>query len=91
VRTNESGHLIADVFYTGPVELKTAWVSVGLVGTLTPFPIHKTILLNEPEKDGCRGSANLGLLTDVVKEIGPQVGIITFLLLWPGQYVKILE
>jgi len=81
VQEREDGHLIADVFCTNAALLNKAAVSVGLVGTAVDPLIRKSIQLNVPEKNGCRGSWDFGLLTNTVKELGPQIGLIVFLLL----------
>jgi hypothetical protein len=80
VRERENGHLIADVFCTNADLLDKAWVSVGLMGT-TDQLIRKSIPLNVPAKNGCGGSADFGPLTAAVKELGPQLGVVVFLLL----------
>lgn len=59
--------------------LNRAAVSVGLVGTAEDRLIRKTIALDMPEKDGCSGLADFGRLTDAVKELGPQLGAVVFL------------
>jgi hypothetical protein len=84
VRERENGHLIADVFCTDAGLLAKAAVSVGLVGTAADHLIRKTIPLNGSEQNSCSGSADFGPLTDVVKELGPRLGIVVFLLVQPG-------
>jgi len=81
VKAGENGHLIADVFCTNVGLLDKAAVSVALVGTSPEHMIRKAIPLNAPEKDGCGGTADLGPLTAAVKELGPQLGLVVFLLL----------
>jgi hypothetical protein len=81
VQAGENGHLIADVFCTNFGLLDKAAVSVALVGTSTEQMIRKAIPLNAPQKHGCAGSADLGPLTAAVKELGPQLGLVVFLLL----------
>jgi hypothetical protein len=76
----DSGHLIADVFCTDAGRLNNLAVSVALVGTVEDQMIRKTIPLNVPEKTGCSGSADFGLLTDAVKELGAQLGVVVFML-----------
>jgi len=80
VRERENGHLIADVSCTDAGLLNKAAVSVGLVGTLEDHLIRKTIPLDVPEATGCRGSMDFGPLADAVKELGPQLGVVVFLL-----------
>jgi hypothetical protein len=89
VREREDGHLIAEVFCTDARLLHKAWVSVGLGGMVDALPISKVIPLNTPAatntpgKGSCSGSADLGLLTDFVKELGSQLALVAFLLLEP--------
>jgi len=80
VRKRDNGHLIADVLSTDAGMLKKAAVSVGLVGPIEDHPIRKTIPLDVAEKGGCSGSADFGLLTDVVRELGSQLGMVVILL-----------
>jgi len=80
VRERDNGHLIADVICTEAGLLDKAAVSVGLVGTVVDHLIRKTIPLDVPEKSGCSGSADFGPLADAVKELGPQLGVVVFLL-----------
>ena len=81
VREREDGHVIAGVFCTDASLLNKAAVSVGLLGKLEPRPARKTIPLNVPESNGCSGSADFGPLADLVKELGPQLAVLVFLLL----------
>ncbi len=80
VREQDNGRLIANVFCTDAGLLSKAAVSVGLIGAVEVQTIRKTIPLDIPDKDGCGGSADFGALTEAVKKLGPQIGIIIFLL-----------
>jgi hypothetical protein len=80
VRERTGGHLIVEVVSTDPLLLKNAAVSVGLVGTVEDGLIRKTIPLDVPEEGGCSGSADFGPLAAAVTELGPQIGIVAFLL-----------
>jgi len=46
--------------------------------------IRKTIPFTVAEANGCRGSADLGLLADAVRDLGRELRIIVFLLLDPA-------
>jgi hypothetical protein len=76
----DSGRLVADVFCTDAAQLNKLAVSVALVGTIEDQMIRKTIPLNVPEKTGCSGSADFGPLTEAVKELGTQLGVVVFML-----------
>src|SRR5947209_2115242 len=76
----EDGHVIADAHCTYADLLDTSAVSVGLYGSHGEHAIRKSVLLNVHESGGRRGSADFGLLTDLVKELGPELGVIAFLL-----------
>ncbi len=80
VREREDGHLIAEVRCTYADLIETSAVSVGLFGSAGEYAIRKSILLNVTGNDGRRGSADFGLLTDLVKELGPNLGVVVFLL-----------
>ena len=80
VREKANGHLIADVFCTDAGLLGKAAVSLGLVGEVEDHLIRKTIPLDVPEKHGCSGSADFGPLADAVKQLGPRLGVVVFLL-----------
>ena len=43
--------------------------------------IHKLIPLQIAERNGCSGATDFGSLTNAVKELGPQLGLIVFLLM----------
>ncbi len=79
VKERENGHLIADVFSTDAGLLNHAAVSVALVGA-AEYPICKVIPLKVPDDSGCRGSADFGLLSGAVKELGPRLALVVFLL-----------
>jgi hypothetical protein len=79
VRERDNGHLIAEVFSTDPARLNKAAVSVGLVGTVENGQLRKTIALTVAEENGCSGSADFGPLSAAVKELGPQIGVVAFL------------
>ena len=81
VRERNNGHLIADVFCSDPGLLGRGAVSVGLVGAAADRTVRKTIPLDIPETDGCSGSADFGPLTEVVNELGAQLGVVTFLVI----------
>jgi hypothetical protein len=81
VRERENGHLSAAVFCTDAGLLDKAAVSVGLMGATAEHSIHKTIPLNVRDKTGCSGSADFGPLACAVKELGPQLGVVVFLLI----------
>jgi hypothetical protein len=72
--------LIADVFCTYAGLLDQSAVSVGLMGVAADHVIPKAIPLNVPDNNCRSGSADFGPLTDVVKELGSQLGVIVFLL-----------
>ena len=76
----ESGHLVADVFCTDAGQLNKLAVSVALVGTVEDQMIRKTIPLDVPEKAGCSGSADFGPLAEAVNDLGPQLGVVVFML-----------
>jgi hypothetical protein len=76
----DSGRLVADVFCTRAAQLNKLAVSVALVGTIEDQMIRKTIPLNVAEKTGCSGSADFGPLTEAVKELGTQLGVVVFML-----------
>jgi hypothetical protein len=76
----ESGHLVADVFCSDAGQLNKLAVSVALVGTIEDQMIRKTIPLDVPEKTGCSGSADFGPLTEAMKELGPELGVVVFML-----------
>ena len=80
VRERDDGHLIANVLCTDAGLLNKAAVSVGLMGTVEDRLIRKTIPLDVPEATGCSGSADFGPLADAVEELGPQLGVVVFLL-----------
>jgi hypothetical protein len=80
VREQENGRLIANASCTDASLLNKAAMSVGLVGTVENYLIRKTIPLDAPEKTGCSGSADFGPLTEAVKQLGPQLGVVVFLL-----------
>jgi hypothetical protein len=72
--------LIADAFATNVALLDKAWVSVGLVGKGENDTERKTIPLNVSVEGGCSSSVDFGLLVDVVTKLGPELGLIVFLL-----------
>jgi hypothetical protein len=76
----DSGHLVGDVFCTDAAQLNKLAVSVALVGTNEDQMIRKTISLDVPETTGCSGSADFGPLIEAVQELGPQLGVVVFML-----------
>jgi hypothetical protein len=80
MREQPDGRLIAEVSGVGN-SLLGKWVSVSLAGMVNDHLISKTIALKAPEQNGCNASADFGLLTDVARELGPQIRMIVFLLL----------
>jgi hypothetical protein len=80
VQERENGRLIAEVLCTNASLPQQAAVSVGLVGTAADHLIRKTIPLGMPENNGRRGSVDFGPLTEAVKELGPRLGVVMFLL-----------
>jgi hypothetical protein len=80
VRERDNGHLVADVFSTDTSLLGKAAVSVGLVGSAGDETIRVSIFLDVPEEDGCSGSADLGPLAEAVVKLGPELGVVVFLL-----------
>jgi hypothetical protein len=80
VRNRDDGRLIADVFAIDAALLNKAWVSVSLVGKAEHDSERKTIPLDVAEKNGCSGSAEFGPLVDVVNRLGPEIGLVVFLL-----------
>lgn len=83
VREREDGRLLAEVFSADAGLLNRGWVSVGLGGKTEKLPLGKAIPLTVPEAGGCSGSADLGLLPEVVKELGPELALVVFLLVEP--------
>lgn len=81
VQERENGHLIADAFSSDPGMVDSAAVSVALIGTTPDQIICKIVPFKVLQKDGCSGSADFGLLSTAVKELGPQLGLVVFLLL----------
>jgi hypothetical protein len=79
VSEQENGRLVATVACTNACLLGKA-VAVGLTGSAAEHPICKTISLHASETGGCGGAADFGPLTDAVKELGPHLGIVVFLL-----------
>jgi len=79
-RQHENGRLIADVFCTYAGLLDQSAVSVGLIGATADHSISKTIPLVVSEKNGRSGSADFGPLKDIVKDLGPQLAVIAFLM-----------
>ncbi len=61
-------------------QLNKLAASVALVGTNADQLIRKTIPLDVPEMTGCSGSADFGPLSEAVKQLGPQLGVVVFLL-----------
>ena len=84
VKERDNGHLMADVFSTDAGLINKAALSVALIGTIGNEAIRKSIPLDVPEKDGCSGSKDFGLLTEAVKELGSQLGLIVFLMCDPS-------
>jgi hypothetical protein len=84
VRERENGCLFAEVFCANPALLNRAAALVGLGGKTENLPRCKAIPLTVSEQGGCSGVADLGPLEDVVKELGPELALIVFLLLEPG-------
>jgi hypothetical protein len=80
VRERENGHLVAEVCCSDAGLHNKAAVSVGLVGTVEDHLIRKTIPLDVVVTGGCSGSADFGPLTAAVQELGPQLGVVVFLL-----------
>ena len=80
VREREDGHLIASVFCTDATLLNKVAVSVAVAGMVEDRLLRKTIFLNVAENNGCSGSADFGLLADAVQTLGPQLGLVVFLL-----------
>jgi hypothetical protein len=76
----ESGHLVASVFCADAGQLNKLAVSVALVGAIDDQMIRKTIPLHVQEKTGCSGSADFGPLTEAVKELGPKLRVVVFML-----------
>jgi hypothetical protein len=80
VQERENGRLIADAFSSDPAMVDSAAVSVALVGTTPDQIICKVVPFKVLQKNGCSGSADLGPLAGAVKELGPQIGLVVFLL-----------
>jgi hypothetical protein len=78
--SQETGHLVADVFCTDAGQLNNLAVSVALVGTIDNQMIRRTIPLGALEKAGCSGSADFGPLTEAVKKLGSRLRIVVFML-----------
>jgi hypothetical protein len=78
VREREDGHLIAEAVCTNPGLFDEPVVSVGIVGAGVEPGNCRIIPLTVSENNSRSGSADLGLLKDAVKELGPQLGVVVF-------------
>jgi hypothetical protein len=82
-REREDGRVIADVHCTYPELEDGSAASVGLGGVVADEiqKIHRTIRFTGQDQNGRSGSADFGTLTEIVKTIGPNAGIVLFLVI----------
>jgi hypothetical protein len=79
-REQPDGRLLARVVCCDANLHGRAWLSVAVVGASSEHFIRQTIPLAAPDSDGHSGSADFGPFGDIVKELGPQLGMIVFLM-----------
>ena len=79
-----TGKLIAEASCSDPAMKGKAGASVAVIGREEFKLIRKTVKMDQSDErtGGCRGSADLGLLKDAVATLGPELGLVTFMLIF---------
>ena len=77
----QDGRLLAEVSCTRTDLLDTSAVSVALMGMQEGQLLRKTVFLTVSENKGRSGSKDFGTLAAAVKEVGPQISLLVFLMI----------